>query len=511
MLRLPHEILLNILEDLQFKDVLACRETCRRLNTLFFTSISLQYRVELGACGMIDGVRVPPHNLGVDKRLERLKLHQEAWRTLNWTEYSGINHLAGRLHPLAVAGTALAFPSASDPTSPYICQVLVSQLPSILRGIEDEQRVLTRRINQGLVRFDLLQDLYIYMDMPLRDRMGYLSSISTDEPNPSAHNTGLVKLPRGAEVLDLCGDYTLESHFPEPYGEFALVRNWKTGAIEFETTLASPVPGPIRYLWTYDGCFLDEHHILFYIAVENDESPLLSLPCLVVVPFGRGSDEAPFYMFQLPDFMRGLVSCGLVLPGRATGLHPGHFRVDPDERIISLLPTMQRADGASHHFVIDIPMQALIVRARACVAAPGQHLDVPWDAWGPAITRITRRAAPERDPGMSVSGMRRISVADEAPYAVTVVDYHPRRVARAGAAAVRGACVDVPERAYACDAGVLRTHLPCVVAELPLPEGPARSMRQGRTVGVWLCEDGVLFAEIIPYVRTITNIWAYTI
>ncbi|KAI0055776.1 hypothetical protein BV25DRAFT_1722855 [Artomyces pyxidatus] len=98
MLSLPNEILLRILENLEYKDVLTCRETCRTMDSMITTFVPLQYTIELAACGMLDG-EGGPHTLDVHERLKLLKLYDEAWRKLHWTEYSDLNHLVGRIPP----------------------------------------------------------------------------------------------------------------------------------------------------------------------------------------------------------------------------------------------------------------------------------------------------------------------------------------------------------------------------------------------------------------------------
>ncbi|KAI0066353.1 hypothetical protein BV25DRAFT_1529335 [Artomyces pyxidatus] len=105
---------------------------------------------------------------------------------------------------------------------------------------------------------------------------------------------------------------------------------------------------------------------------------------------------------------------------------------------------------------------------------------------------------------LSVSGMRRLSVCNDPPHAVTVADYHPRRVARAlargDAAVVHGASVEGAQ-----------TFLPCIETTIPLPEGPARTLADGRMLSVWLQENGVLFVDMREWRGEIINAWAHTI
>ncbi|KAI0054572.1 hypothetical protein BV25DRAFT_1922570 [Artomyces pyxidatus] len=55
----------------------------------------------------------------------------------------------------------------------------------------------------------------------------------------------------------------------------------------------------------------------------------------------------------------------------------------------------------------------------------------------------------------------------------------------------------------------MHTLLPCIETRVPLPEGPARSLAAGQTLGAWLGDNGVVFMETRD--GEITNTWAYTI
>ncbi|KAI0066351.1 hypothetical protein BV25DRAFT_1529333 [Artomyces pyxidatus] len=93
MLSLHDDILVEILKNLEWKDVVVCRQACHKLHSLIGASVLLQYTIELGACGMLDG-ESGPHSLPVHERLERLKLHLEAWQNLTWTEHSSLTHVS---------------------------------------------------------------------------------------------------------------------------------------------------------------------------------------------------------------------------------------------------------------------------------------------------------------------------------------------------------------------------------------------------------------------------------
>ncbi|KAI0059684.1 hypothetical protein BV25DRAFT_1042032 [Artomyces pyxidatus] len=64
MLRLFDDVLLEILQHLDFQSLISCQATCRKLRRIFIGSTSLQYTAELAACGALDGPHESEHNTG---------------------------------------------------------------------------------------------------------------------------------------------------------------------------------------------------------------------------------------------------------------------------------------------------------------------------------------------------------------------------------------------------------------------------------------------------------------
>ncbi|KAH9052293.1 hypothetical protein EDB87DRAFT_535160 [Lactarius vividus] len=88
LLTLPVEIILAILEDCEYQEILACKLTCRRMYDTISGSISLRYLLELAANGMRDDHR---SSLGKTQRLNLLAEHETAWRTLSWSDNASID------------------------------------------------------------------------------------------------------------------------------------------------------------------------------------------------------------------------------------------------------------------------------------------------------------------------------------------------------------------------------------------------------------------------------------
>ncbi|KAI0054620.1 hypothetical protein BV25DRAFT_1843530 [Artomyces pyxidatus] len=395
---LPNDILLEILEDLDWRDLIACKRTCHRLDTLVGTAVLLHYTIELAACGMLDGER-GRLTLPIRERLDRLKQHREAWRNLTWTE-----------------------PTIS-PTS------WVGLTPPILfaRSVDNDE---------------------------------YFAR----QPATNTHR---------CTTKAVCNSH----------GEllFSIVARdyWSIGTEEYQSR---------------NGWFLNESYILLDLftsdatAARPIQSP--SARCLVVVPISLS--DARSYRFFQPEFFQDLTHWShRIIPWCTGDVDQGYFYADPEDRLLSLRPSTP-GSSLSSQFVIDIPVRTFTEYIQSHPEEDGAPVVVPWEEWGPRGARITLETGTghARWPRTSVHGMRQLSVREDALRgSVTVLDYHPRRVARALA---RGDAQVV----HGGSVGGVVTLLPCIETTVPLPEGPARSLAAGRMLGAWLCKNGVLFVEV---------------
>ncbi|KAI0795917.1 hypothetical protein C8Q75DRAFT_744368 [Abortiporus biennis] len=84
-LDLPHELVAEILTYLHFRDLLRVTTLCRTLNQTVTHSVELQYKIELGADGMVDGPRTPG-SMPIADRLRLLLDRRKRWQNLDWTQ-----------------------------------------------------------------------------------------------------------------------------------------------------------------------------------------------------------------------------------------------------------------------------------------------------------------------------------------------------------------------------------------------------------------------------------------
>ncbi|KAI0056621.1 hypothetical protein BV25DRAFT_1555794 [Artomyces pyxidatus] len=503
ILLFPDEILLGILENLDYKAVIACQLTCRKLRSVT-ASVSLQYKLELAACGMLDGTR-GQQVLDTPERLERLRRYDTAWRELEWTGSVRLSHLIGQWFTIKTGPLVFCLHGADFPH-------LIQAVPSKLRGTHEVHHTF-QPAPRDLVKVDSSQDLVIYLKDEFEDTWYHIKSLSTGEPHPLAANLGIIPLSDSqaySSILDIRGDYLLEmGQFASPTGHF-IVRNWKTGSTEMQKEM--DLPDRPRC------CFLDDKHVIFYVNTAfYHRSDDLSTKSFRILPFRRsegsmtGTVLDAAVQFLLPPFMFSndfLATTEVSAPG--TGPQPStYFYSNPDDRLFST--SVVYAMGAfaqfTDQYVLDIPFQTFTAYMRDHPTT-GPNV-VPWDAWGPHGTRVTWNGADDSRLGTSICGMRRCHYrrSDEG-VVLTVLDYHPRRVARASARRQDGDGLTIERGAHIGSDHTghdpVSTTLPCLVTERLLPDavGPGR---------IVLCEDGFVFVKHDEVAGLVSDIWAYTI
>ncbi|KAI0056623.1 hypothetical protein BV25DRAFT_1920866 [Artomyces pyxidatus] len=500
---LPDELLLRILENLDYKDVLACKATCLKLRNIT-TFVSLQYTVELAGCGMLDGKYGQPERaLDITERLERLREYDAAWRELKWTGSMHLPHLTGQSFSAHTGPLVFCLPGTDRPH-------IIQEVPSKLRGTREAHYNFHSEPEER-IKVDSSQDLVAYLEDEFENTRYSLKSLSTGEPHPLAANLGVIPLGDSqaySSILDIRGDYLLEmGQFASPTGLF-IVRNWKTGLTELQKHMDIR-DRPRCY-------FLDDKHVIFTVntSFSHDPDDFLATS-FRVLPFRRsegsttGTVADAAVHFLLPPFMHSQEFFATTdTSTRKGGLSPAYFHGDPDDRLFSLSILKGAEAGGSFrdHYILDIPSQTFTFYMRDHPTTG--HSVVPWDAWGPHGARVTRNDVDGAIRGRSICGMRRCHYkwkSDEGTI-LTVMDYHPGRVARGlarigdgdGTAIERGAHVGA--NYTGCDP--LSTTLPCLVTETLLPK------TLGRVV---LCEDGIVFIKYDELFALVSDVWAYTI
>ncbi|KAI0063943.1 hypothetical protein BV25DRAFT_1914990 [Artomyces pyxidatus] len=533
ILNLKDDDLLEILENLDYKSLLACQMSCRRLKTLVAESISLQYTIELAACGMVDGPR-GSSTLDVTERLRRLRLYDAAWRHLEWTGHTALPHLVDHLPPLMASRGALLFQTGDvdddesdvDDDEP---KDLLQQISSELRGVKERSIFFPVRTGYNVLldpSQDLLTSAPVSSHPPPLPHRCQLLSLFTGEAHPLSSALDPCADIGERTLIEICGDHILEAIQPNP--DLAnwdyYVWNWKTGHIVL-TTPSTTYNSSMRQ----HARFLDNNRILVLETGEWHEGKVgcihvLSIPSTPPgnIPQRPIHAEPSGHAFMLPKFVQedpGPLTVFLAYGCPHSESNSGYFHSDPDERLLSIRVDNSwypRASEGPDHVFIDIPLQTF----RSYIAThplSGDSLTVPWDEWrhGARVTRHDSRPWMGHSDLVSTSGMRRINLrrSGEGSTAVLeLLDYHPRRVARA-IARQRDGSGEVLFHSDKIEGEVyddLQTALPCLVKQIPLPDKLVQQSDDEWVISGCLCEDGIIFMTMGPISGSIAMAWEYS-
>ncbi|KAI1790833.1 hypothetical protein LXA43DRAFT_1061804 [Ganoderma leucocontextum] len=168
LMLLPSELLIGILIDLHFRDLLRCREVCIRFKTLIDEDFRARYTFELAVAGMVDG---PSSRLTTAERLSILRIRQNAWNKFAWTAKERI--------PMSMGDVWTLYGNVLDTS--------LKQIPSAIRGIEGTEWVIPdMSCNMKDICLDPAQDFLVIIE-DFWDR-----SLSTGAPYPDGPTTAML-------------------------------------------------------------------------------------------------------------------------------------------------------------------------------------------------------------------------------------------------------------------------------------------------------------------------------
>ncbi|KAI0061470.1 hypothetical protein BV25DRAFT_1916838 [Artomyces pyxidatus] len=490
LLALADDVLLKILEYLDFKTLVSFQaiahapQTCRKTKVIVTTSVSLQYTIELAACGMLDGSR-RGQSLDITERLRQLRLYNAAWRTLRWKKEEEFSRFFGSLPPSLDSNMLITLNvGQSGPPAQYSYYTI----PSTLRGVDEQLLDVAMPFPFQLHTLDASQDLLVWLDWP--SSRYYLRTISTGDLHPLACNNGIIHTvldqpqPHYSHVIDIREDLLLET--------------------------ISLLDGIDHIVVDVDGLAEPSSDIFPSFGIQilsfREASSASGRPA---GPLSAG----PSYFFVFPEVMQQLSAyvSTTATPWRSFDpLARGHFHSDPNDRLLSARVTLPLEEVAQQ-YRLHIPSNTFLsYLASHPLTEASTSVTVPWSAWGPMGCRATVHPlniqVTSSEP--SVQGMRVLCMhydGVQQKQTATVLDYHPLRVARAL----------MLERSGSNEVTILRgdtgagfeTTLPCIATDIPLPSGlpHLETRRRG-----YLCENGVVIMELDGQSMAVKDAWFYT-
>ncbi|KAI0054862.1 hypothetical protein BV25DRAFT_1996329, partial [Artomyces pyxidatus] len=471
---LPEEVIVEALENVDFKTIISCQLTSRDLKAVVAHSMSLRYKLALAAVGMCDGLY---RSLSTVEGLERLRTYQSNFGVSPWIKREVLPLFTALPSNDIVSGALLAHPLPNRPG------FALHQMPSVLRGIKERRWEIDVGSKFRVVCMDSSQDLLVQVEDASRAQplsCFHLRSLSTGEVHPSSRSNGTIPMghqPARIGMTSVYGDYlakvllhSVSASLPTDR-QVLCIWNWRTGVVELEQPL-QPLSG--RDWPTF--AFLDERRI---VVLQGSLSGTLHPLSLQVFEFRTNTSHAtdcrasqPSHIFWLPQFEKTApVKVGIMPSRPTTGQQSrGHFYSDPADQ---LLATQMTFTQPHRDFALYVPTRTLLALMRALpTTSNGTPVTVPWGVWGPSGSRLEEiRPRSEPVPSVLISGMRTLSLVHDAcddSRKLLVSDYHPRRSLmwdEDGPWRLAADEVDVEAQPFS-----MTSSLPCFVKEIPLPK-----------------------------------------
>ncbi|KAI0059954.1 hypothetical protein BV25DRAFT_999849 [Artomyces pyxidatus] len=476
----------------------------RWMKTMIDSSLSLRYKIALATIGMCDGLH---SSLSTSERMERL----EAYRTSKeWgrLKYTVVPHLVGRSSRVGTSG------STRVSWCPQSADLFCDQIQSDIRGVEDRHwRIDVGAGFRGMC-MDASQDLLILKQETTGTQFltkYHVLQLSTGAKHSSAKHSGIIDLVSSRSRVGIntsvCGSYISEVvQGPSRRGESSYPRlciwNWKAGSLEMEVIIPDPGMAPAY-------SFLDEEHIIALALPTEWDAHALQVFYIQTYPRLPGTPRPrPSHLFLLPKLAPGVADVQVALstsPINVGSQRPGHFYADPH---VQLLPIKFTIKATHREFALYVPSST--ISSYMCQhprdSKSGQPVVVPWDSWGPVGSHMmpmthTHPQSWLTHAGLTVNGLRTICLpprVDNKSHMLSISDYHSGRIMLA---MKQGSEDDVRHETVIIQddlgtgCGPLRTMLPCLVKEIPLPDELMNSDLDLNQIGFSICEDGVLVFE----------------
>nr|VWO96278.1 STE12 [Ganoderma boninense] len=377
----PSEILMEILNHLDIRDLLACREVCMKFKALIDEDVRAQYKFDLSVAGMQDG---PPSTITTADRLSMLRVHQSAWNEFLWSAKENAPVHTGNIWELC--GNVLA-QSEGNRT------LYFQQIPSATRGIEGtEWTIPDVGYNIMDVSIDPAQDLLIVIEQFETNTAicrVHLRSFATGAPHPAAPPTAMLthepEISAFSYVIHILegtlGILMSSMDFDDP--SELLIWNWKTGQLRLH------IIGPGLQSWAFltsrflllahGGELIDEPRLL----IIDLDSPQPSTPTLFT--------EADYVCaFCYPPFSNEITVLSMCIRSSPTPTwRPSPalsvpFSVDPADRLFVVKFTLIDSDDEDAMLSL-VPASTLL---HAIATLKTGRVIIPWAEWGPHGSRL---------------------------------------------------------------------------------------------------------------------------
>ncbi|KAF8879597.1 hypothetical protein BD779DRAFT_1551441 [Infundibulicybe gibba] len=483
---LPDEIRLEILGNLDYRDLLRCRLVCSNFNTIIEGSSELQLILELG----MDGMMATPgaDHLTPSQKLTLLREKRRAWDTLSWRNIQSVRIAGGYLAYELVGGIFMNTFTGHD--------LLVSWLPSLASG---GKQAFTESLGGRIRDFalDPTQDLIIYLADDLDAARGrYVNlnacTISSRKPHPDSLQPAFgCQFEETHEditmaLMQIAGDL-VALFFVLGHQTRLLMWDWTSGSIVVD-------PPPKDLPWDIsDFSFISSRGFCVTSTAGNG-----SIHVYAIDPLAK-----PSYIHIAQLCMPTTLLSRL----HSMTIHTGPFlsgqRIDkpfttsPESRL-HVISMQYSTSGAHTNFVLFVhnrTFHSLIASYRN--QGTMKPLVLLWSAWGPRQTRFLQQVY--SFPWLRfVEGQRVVCPTSRRHPVIQVLDFnviHPVRPANTTAEQDQDG-----EPGYARETITSPTHLPADIFEeeviTHLPYHLITRQMPGAYPGYMLDEDRIIALQV---------------
>ncbi|KAG9017371.1 hypothetical protein FRB93_007485 [Tulasnella sp. JGI-2019a] len=337
MLQLPPELIIATLCHATLIDVVRCKQTCKTLNTVINESTALQYLIELGCTGYVDG-SYDKDTLSQHERLRRLIEIETAWREFSLATKTKLELPGVFSWIYEFCGGVFIRGQSSVKT------LNVIRFPSIFGNATSETWDLTQsQLAVGSVRditIDPGSDLLIiiecreeWIESTSRTYDFHIRSLSTCVPHLAAQRSVITHLvPIEVAYVDttvIIEDFFLAlfSCASQDYtGGELVIWSWKSG--EKVARLEGSFPPSTTCIFLSPAVFM----IPQTEQITGEAPTLLAYLAVYTIPSSEeGEVVTPrlLSVYNMPVFSPGVIGCAMVVrfnPASSpqNGAHTGH-------------------------------------------------------------------------------------------------------------------------------------------------------------------------------------------
>ncbi|TFK85394.1 hypothetical protein K466DRAFT_494844, partial [Polyporus arcularius HHB13444] len=410
LLKLPQELLVETLKYLDLTELLRCNLICSLLRNVIQDSLELQYRIELAADGLVDGIGC---SLSTSERLARLLELRARWHYLDWADVKPIQAPAMCQAYELVDGVFASSMGNGLSGSRHLALTWLPNRREAERTVERSDLGVTVRD----FAIDPSQDL---MALVIADEVEsfniHLRTMSGNKPHPRAAQPELkapIPFQVGNSFIQIVDD--IVGTFFWVHGPGLLIWNWRTGKNVVHCIVDLPTGA-------YDFAFLSSRAFMLTVATGAGSIELYTFTGDEDAPIARDRSSSssssspsgpttptpsspplrlPWYsarrlptrvaVLHLPptqpgrDMRKAFTHSGPFV-GRPTPGRP--FETSPEARVHML--TLHYGDhaGMFNLFVLNCFFLSLVPAGQVGSKEDYAPVVKPWNEWGPENTRL---------------------------------------------------------------------------------------------------------------------------